>query len=115
MATVNYTKASVSRYSETILWPAMVNADVGQWFEYDGFPDRTVQANGTFDGAVTWEGSLDGVNAFPLNTPLGAAISLTAATQGQMAVECVKYIRPKIAAGTTAKNDVYLFQCGEAK
>lgn len=65
-------------------------------------------ASGTLGaaGAITWEGSLDGTNWFPLSSRIGtpAAIVQTALLTPTMVQERALFVRPRVTAGdgTTA-------------
>lgn len=88
-------------------WAALALNDDGAPIgpEWSHYPDRSVQVTGTFGagGSISWEGSNDGTNWATLNTPAGAAITLTAAGLKQV-LEGSLYARPHVTAGdgTTA-------------
>lgn len=98
--------------SKLIKWEGLLNTDTGDVYEFTHFADRTVQVTGTFDGAVTIQGSNDGTNYATLNDVFGIPLSFTAAGLRAIA-ECPKYVKPVVAAGTTALNAVNIFSNGE--
>jgi hypothetical protein len=97
-----------------ITWPALANGEAGDPVggDFAAYSDRSVQIDGTFGagGAVTIEGSLDGITYYPLSTPAGVALALTTAGLKQV-LESVQYIRPRCTAGdgtTALKVQMYL-------
>lgn len=69
-----------------------------------------MQVNDSFGtgGTVLIEGSNDGTNYVTLTDGAGSALSFTAA--GLKAItEAVKWIRPRVSAGTSVRADIYLF------
>lgn len=75
-----------------------------EWVEW---ADKSVQVRGTFNaGTVVIEGSNDGINWIVLTDPQGNAISKTAAFIEQI-LECTRYVRPRVSAGTGVDLDVF--------
>jgi hypothetical protein len=91
------------------------SGDVGGSVAMPVFPDRTVQALGTFAGGleITIEGSLDGGTTwFTLTDPQGNSLVKTSAA-GEAVTELVPLIRPRATAGSGGGDvDVYLFMGG---
>ncbi len=87
------------------------SASTGAVAEIGGSADRSVQIEGTFDGAtVVIQGSNDGSNWQSLTDPQGNAIS-KAASALEAISELTRYIRPSVSGsvnGTTSIN-VYLY------
>ncbi len=83
-----------------VSWVDLANGDDGAYITYGSFADRSIQVQGTFGagGTLLVEGSNDGTNFHTLTTPLGTALSITAAGI-YMIAEPVKYIRPRVSAG----------------
>jgi len=97
------------RGTKVISWAGLDGDDKGEWAEVGDYSDRTVQGVGTFDSAsLAWEGSNDprcitdptNASAFPLvNASGGAAIALTAATQGNQVLQNPRFVRPSNSGG----------------
>ncbi len=93
----------------TAVWTAMGASVNGAPLEYSKFPDKTVQAYGTFGGTVTMQGSndprvlTDAGNAvwFTLTDNQGAPITFTAAG-AKLIAENPRFIRPSNGSGITA-------------
>ncbi len=83
-----------------VSWPDLANGDSGAAVTYGSFADRSVQVTGTFGagGTLLVEGSNDGAAYYTLTSPLGTALSITAAGI-YMVAEPVKYVRPRVSAG----------------
>jgi hypothetical protein len=93
----------------TVLWADVTEADTGQAVNLARFPDRTVQVTGDFttSGAITMEGSNDGVTFATLHDPQGNEIVLTDSSLVLIA-ENPLYIRPRATAGSSVAMDVYV-------
>jgi hypothetical protein len=97
---VNPTVQNVSKRDDSVklaTWNLTTATPDGEWIELDEWADRTWQATGTFGGAtVAFQGSNDGVNAFPLtNVASGSALTLTT-TGGAATIELPRYVRPNL-------------------
>ena len=94
-----------------VLWETLTATNnAGSLVKLPGYTLQSIQAIGTFGGAVTMHGTNDSAGAaavVPLKDSAGSAISTTAAAMfgvaGQMA-----YVQPKAAAGV-GDVDVYAF------
>lgn len=94
-AYVNGTEAGRATATWTI-----TEADTGQGIGMAEWPDKTVQAFGTFGaGTVVLEGSNDGTNWSALHDFFGSAISLTD-TSLKLIAENPSQIRPRATAGS---------------
>ena len=92
-------------------WDAITEADLGSAAQSGRFPDKSVQALGTFGtgGTVAMEGSNDGGTTwFALNDPLGTPIALVTSAPGAAILENPGLIRPNISAGTGVSLNVRL-------
>lgn len=77
--------------------------------------DRSVQIDGTFNGAVAGiEGSLDGVTYFTLHDPQGVAISGSSARLSAI-LELVAYVRPFISGGDGSTAVIFRLLAKKAK
>lgn len=106
MATIQPTRANTDTHESMIFtWASMALGDDGSPYPFSNFADRSVQVFGTFGvgGALTVEGSNDGVNWATLHDISGNALVLTAAGL-LMVAEVTRFIRPRVTAGdgTTA-------------
>lgn len=92
-----------------VLWPAVTEADTGAAVDMARHPDRTVQVTGDFTagGAITMEGSNDGVTYGTLHDPSGSDLVLTDSTPKVIA-ENPLYIRPRATAGAAVSMNVYV-------
>lgn len=109
MTVRNYSIAKDDNAGRVVKWAGLLNADSGQVYKFTELKDRSVQVTGTFDGAVTIQGSNDGVNFATLTDHTGVLLSFTSAGVRFIA-EAVLYIKPVVAAGSTAANEVNLFE-----
>lgn len=96
MAAVTRTDLEGNSYLYT--WAALTAADpTGDAIKIPGAADRTVQIAGTFSaGAVSMQGSLDGVTYFNLTDPQGNEITKSDNALEQI-MENVAYLKPVIA------------------
>lgn len=105
MATINPKVDNYFLENEVYTWPLLANGDAGAPAGYTGAGDRTVQVTGVFgtSGNLDIEGSLDGINWFVLNDPLGVALHFTVAGIKLIAEQVIQ-VRPRATAGdaTTA-------------
>ena len=95
-------------------WTGLANGQSGDHIEENIWADRSVQVIGTFgaNGAVTIEGSNDGVNWSTLSDPQGNALVFTT-SKIETVVEICRYIRPSITDGDgTTDLTVHLFMRG---
>ena len=101
MATVNFTAGPSLIDNQIYTWASLTatNND-GEPSGYVESGDRSVQVTGEFSGAtVTIQGTLDGVNWFPLKGP-DTGTDLTFTSAGLRAVlENVVFIRPLVTDG----------------
>jgi len=101
-ATVN----RVSKHRVEITYAAdLTEADDGQGVDLSAFgvPQMIgLKASNDFTtgGAVTIEGSLDGITWTAMNNLAGSAISLTAAGQA-LSAQPYPFVRPRVTAGTS--------------
>ena len=67
--------------------------------------DRTVQIHGTFGvgGSIQFQGSLDGINWFPVTDPQGNAITKSAPWL-EAVTEVTQFVRPIVQAGDGTTN-----------
>ncbi len=88
-------------------WTGITEADSGAGVIMAKYPDKTVQVTGDFttSGAITMQGSNDGVNWTSLHTPDGTEIVLTTTALALIA-ENPLYIRPTATAGTAVSMTV---------
>lgn len=80
-----------------VTWALLTASADGAWLDVSNFNLLAWQATGTFGGAtVAFEGSNDGVNAFPL-TRVGGSTALTlTATGGGSTNELPRFVRPNL-------------------
>lgn len=114
MATINYVNVpNNSTIALMTKWPELADGDVGQPFNFVSYADRSVQVvpspvgGGFGGGAVTIEGSHDGVNWATLTDLQGNALAMNN-TRIEVIPELTQYIRPRVSSGTGVKLDVYL-------
>lgn len=88
-----------------ITWSGLLNGDDGTPIQYAEFVDKSIQVHGTFGvgGSITFQGSNDGSNWFPLTDPQGNAITKTAAALEKVD-EATAWVRPIVTAGDAATN-----------
>lgn len=86
----------------------MDGEETGAAIDVSGFPDKTVQAAGTFGGVtLTVKGSNDGSNWVTLTTPAGDPATLTAA--GMLVIaEAPVFVRFETAGGAGTDIDVIM-------
>jgi hypothetical protein len=83
----------------------LANGEVGTALPLAQYADRSVQVIGTFGsgGALTFEGSNDGINFHTLTDPQGNNLSFTSA--GIEAItEMVAFARPRVLSGDGTTN-----------
>ena len=107
MATVAPTVTVVGSGDKSIkkiAWANVCNADTCSPVQLAGYADKSIQVAGTFDTvSVALQGSNDGTNFYPLQTPASSAIAITAA--GIKAVlENTEQIRPAVSIGGNNTN-----------
>lgn len=84
----------------TLTWEGLVSTDTGTPAKISDYPDRTVQAVGTFGGgSITIKGSNDGTTWSTLHDNLGVTLVLTDSAP-RLIAENTDYIRPEAAATT---------------
>lgn len=104
MANVAPTKTPLTAFNErnchVIVWTPLTAANnVGDAIEMGGSSDRSVQIEGTPNGAtVILQGSNDGTNWKTLTDPQGNAIS-TATSLIEQIMELTRYVRPSSSGG----------------
>ena len=86
-------------------WSGLLLGDSGEIMDLANYADRSVQATGAFgaSGAVTIQGSNDGVIWATLKDAFGNALVLTAASIAQI-MEITRFIRPSVATGDGTTN-----------
>lgn len=98
-------------------WPSLADGDDGEPLRFPHYADRSVQvvpspvAGGFGGGAVTIEGSHDGVNWTTLTDLQGNALVMNN-TRIEMVPELTQFIRPRVTSGTGVKLDVYILTKG---
>jgi hypothetical protein len=100
--------------AKVVSWTGLANGQSGDQLEDPLWADRSVQVNGAFGvaGAVTIEGSNDGINWNTLTDPQGNNLIFTT-SKIETVIEIVRYIRPTITAGDGSTSlNVILFQRG---
>lgn len=82
-------------------WLSLTEADQGAPIGGSDFPDKTVQVAGDFAtaGAMTIEGSMDGVTYGTMNDHLGNALVITDSVPRTIG-ENPLFIRPRATAGS---------------
>lgn len=104
MATRQATTADISPTSRAYLvtWSGLTftTTDDGAPVDWIDFADRSIQVVGTFGatGAVTIEGSNNGVDWAALSDPQGNVLTITNPKIEQV-LELTRYVRPRITAG----------------
>lgn len=107
MANIAPTKQDSGPHLVTWVWSGLTQADaagepVAKMFGQ--YVDRSVQIQGTFDGATAIvEGSNDGTNYHPLTDPQGNAISKTSAALEQI-TEMTLFMRPRVTGAGASTN-----------
>lgn len=101
MATITATQAVFDNNPGLLVtWTPLANGDTGAPVQTGPWADASVQVHGTFGtgGSMTFQGSNDGTNWFPLTDPQGNAITKTAAALEQIS-EIAHFLRPNVTAG----------------
>lgn len=101
MATIAHTTTEIKTFrdnSHVLEWKLLTPTNnVGDAIEMPGSSDRSIQVDGTWDGAtLVFEGSNDGATWFTLTDPQGNAISKTVDSL-EMIEELTRYVRPRIS------------------
>jgi hypothetical protein len=92
-------------------WADITEADTGSAVEVPmGVERLVIQVNGdlTTSGAITMQGSNDGVNYGTLQDPEGDNIVISTANVMWRLDHIPKYIRPTASAGTAVAMDVFV-------
>lgn len=113
MATIPSTQTIVANgLAHVMTWAGLAGGDDGVAYEFGQFRDRSVQVDGTFNGATcVIEGSNDGLTYTTLRNPFGDPLAFT--TGGVQAVlEPVRFIRPRALGGAGASINARLFAGG---
>jgi len=111
MAEVAATRTPMTAFNERnchiIEWAHLTNANTtAEAIEMGGFSDRSIQIEGTWDGAtVVLKGSNDGANYQTLTDPQGNAISFTSSDRIEQIMELTRYIKP-VMSGQGASTDI---------
>lgn len=92
------------------VWASLAGNETGDSVQMYQYPDRTVQASGTFT-SITIQGSNDGVTWFTLNDPLGVDLAFIAPGMALIAENPI-LIRP-VAVGGGAGCTVSIIGVGE--
>lgn len=116
MATITPTKTEAEGGCFVISWVGITSADTCTPARFAGAPDRTVQIDGTFDGAtIALQGTLDAdaMAYATLTDPQGNAISATS-TRLEAVTENVRFVKPTVtsAGGGSTSVNVYLLVGG---
>lgn len=91
-----------------VKWQTLGNADNGSAVQFGQFPDRTIQAVGTFGGAtVTLEGSMDSTTWATLRDFQGNSVTLTDSSV-RLIAECPLYVRVRTSGGSGTNLDAYI-------
>lgn len=84
---------------QVVQWPLALQSSTFERFECPGAADRSVQVEGTFNGAsIGLEGSNDGTTYHALNDLSGTPIALAASGLAQV-LELTRYVRPAMTGG----------------
>lgn len=118
MATIDFDQIPTG-YTDSVMtrWLGLADGDSGKPFNAPYYADRSVQVvpspvgGGFGGGAVTIEGSHDGVNWATLTDLQGNALVMNN-SRIEMVPELTQYIRPRVSSGTGVKLDVYLLTKG---
>lgn len=101
MSTITHTRQD-TKNSRTILvsWTPLQNGDDGDAIPFSQYADKSVQVTGIFGagGAVTFEGSNDGVTWAALTDAQGNDLNFTTAKIEQV-IEITYRVRPRVTAG----------------
>lgn len=110
MATRSANVSQLSTDAVLVSWEGITEADTGAAAALDGYSARSVQVLGDFttSGAITFEGSNDGVTWATLNDEGGTTLVVTAASVRSIR-EVTRYVRPRATAGTAVDMDVHVF------
>lgn len=99
MAHIEPTFKNIGSSCVRVQWPGLAAGDTAEPVHLAGDADRSVQVEGTFDGAtITIEGSIDETNFRTLSDPTGTGLTFTAARIEAITEACVQ-IRPTVTAG----------------
>ena len=111
MAVIPATVTRLPQGYTKIVWLTLTNGDTGAPVDVAQYPDRTVQATGTFSGSasIAMQGSNDGGVTFGVLRDIrGSDISL-ATTQPNTIAENTEQIRPSVTSGDGSTDiDVFL-------
>ena len=108
MAHVEPTFKNIGSSCVRVEWAGIAAGDTAEPVQWAGDADRSVQVEGTFDGAtITIEGSIDEVNFRTLSDPTGTGLTFTSG-RIEAITEAVVMIRPSISGGTTVDVTVSL-------
>src|SRR3990167_10220983 len=107
MAVISVTKENGTGDSVIFTWSGMANGDTGEPVSFSDYTDRTISITGTFDGAVTLQGSNDKSTWVSQKDSAGTVISDTS-NDGNLIGTNYDWTRPSVAAGTTANNKVMI-------
>ena len=107
--TLNYLSGydvTMATWSALLLTSTATGSNTGTPVEVAGRADRSVQIDGTFDGAsVSLQGSNDGSTWFILTDPQGNAITKTSAGLEQVE-ELTLYVRPYASTSTNGNTSI---------
>ena len=98
--------ATIITWTALALTQTATSSNTGLAVEICNRADRSVQFDGTFDGAtVVLQGSNDGTNWYSLTDPQGNAISKTAGGLEQVE-ELTYYVRPYVSTSTNGNTSI---------
>lgn len=108
MAEISYTKTYLDRQTVRITWPDLNGGDTGVPYIVSGYPDKSIQANGTFNSlTLSIKGTNDDSNYDTLNDPSQNALTFTSAKTEQVLENTYK-IMPSVSAGSGAAIDIIM-------
>lgn len=108
MAEVALQKFAQGPGYQILLWEGLTGGDTGEPVDLNrlGGLAASVEMIGTFGAAVEMKGAIEGATYHSITTPLGDAVSRTAAGITEVATTA-RTVRPEAAAGVSDV-DVYL-------
>ncbi len=106
MATIPGVYQEAGKGSVKVTWTAITENDTGGVQQVHRYPDKTIQATGTFGGAtVTLQGSNDGTNFTDMVDPQGNTIAFASAGIEQV-LENPEYVRIAVSGGAATSINV---------
>ena len=111
MAVIDATVERLPNGYTKITWLTLTQGDTGAPVNVAQFPDRSVQATGTFSGAgaIAIQGSNDGGTTFGVLRDMSGDNIALATTQPNTIAENVEQIRPSVTSGDGSTDiDVFM-------